>query len=236
MKKAPFTLIELLVVVAIIGMLCTILLPSLNKARESAQRAVCTSNLKQTGIAIYAYSSNQDRYICTNRLVNTVASKRYYRSNNTSKKFGNGSTGYLVDYLGEDDASYFCPGSEHPDGFGGNSGLVYRKGVYMGFPTVKKSARRLDNNFLYSFSVDAAKGWEDFSRIPVLTDPVVNTSAWGVASDPTASVIHGNNGFIPILMSDAGVIQFNRKSYPSIWPYSVQNYAYIMDAILSKGN
>jgi prepilin-type N-terminal cleavage/methylation domain-containing protein len=53
MKK--FTLIELLVVVAIIGILVSLLLPSLVRARELAKAAVCKSNLKQicTGVMIY---------------------------------------------------------------------------------------------------------------------------------------------------------------------------------------
>ncbi|MCM8532028.1 MAG: prepilin-type N-terminal cleavage/methylation domain-containing protein [Lentisphaeraceae bacterium] len=57
-----FTLVELLVVVAIIGILITLLLPSLNKARSSAKKAVCLSNLSQIGIAYSLYAKENNLY------------------------------------------------------------------------------------------------------------------------------------------------------------------------------
>ena len=61
-RASRFTLIELLVVVAIIGILMSLLLPSLTKARMAAKRALCASNLKQGGIAVELYLNDNEAY------------------------------------------------------------------------------------------------------------------------------------------------------------------------------
>ena len=54
-----FTLVELLVVIAIIGILIAALLPAIQSARESARRVTCRNNLRQLGLAVQSYHTNQ---------------------------------------------------------------------------------------------------------------------------------------------------------------------------------
>jgi len=100
--RSGFTLIELLVVISIIALLVALLLPALASARESANRIKCASNLRQFGMALYAYDSDEG----------TVPPGRW----NVQTYIGNSDVGYvhnrLRDSYGISLEMTLCPSGE----------------------------------------------------------------------------------------------------------------------------
>src|SRR5665647_1317503 len=74
-QAQAFTLIELLVVIAIIAILAAMLLPALSKAKQSGYRVVDLNNLKEFGVAMNLYTTdNNDRMPWANWLSGEMTS------------------------------------------------------------------------------------------------------------------------------------------------------------------
>ena len=139
MKK--FTLIELLVVVAIIGILASLLMPSLGKARAEGVRIVCLSQLKQVGLALEMYGSSNDYtfppYV-TESFVNWIGKKTTFRPRGANTRFLNI---YLSGPYKEDDEVPIahCPGDVHGENIYERWGSSY---VYNRWTMMAESLKR----------------------------------------------------------------------------------------------
>lgn len=57
-RRSAFTLVEMLLVVSLIVILISILLPALTRGREMSERTICQNNLRQLGVGLYSYATD----------------------------------------------------------------------------------------------------------------------------------------------------------------------------------
>ena len=206
-KVEYFTLIELLVVVAIIGILSSILLPSVSKARLRAQEAVCKSNLKQLYIGEILYSDGNDGFIFTSNYGAEWMMVTSWNKPSNSSSFHDGNTPFMEPYCGEESSDvYRCPATNYDP----NATIMKDNGrSYEGFIDRNNSSPyKIDQ---YFFQIGNSWYYTDSGRIPLLTDFTAVVGGTNFM-DLGSSTVHGNSGRLNLLSTDGSIILMNWPS------------------------
>ena len=130
-----FTLIELLVVIAIIAILAAMLMPALQKARESARNIACLSNVKQLSAGILFYADSYDEWLPAGYNGYEGSNKTYPWSSIIYNMIVGGSDSgkYSIASYGKPGRIFTCPSEKTPVGPGGNQQFAHGHYTLNGF-------------------------------------------------------------------------------------------------------
>lgn len=109
-QTSAFTLIELLIVVSIFGILASMLMPALQRARQQAKIIICTNNIYQQGLMLNMFASDFDGKTTLQYGTNEPRNSNYYVVNGRHHNFGNM---WRADYL-TDLNILVCPQRHYP--------------------------------------------------------------------------------------------------------------------------
>ena len=215
-RRSGFTLIELLVVIAIIAILIGLLLPAVQKVRESANKTQCVNNLKQLGIAAQAFHGDYERFasgvnIPGTSTVGTASGKSalpplpgyislfeahlpYIEQNNLYSQLN--LTANQYSNVGSPTApgntvvkTFLCPSDTGP------KQIVYVSGAFTDYFGANTYGGNAGINSFYTSSMDETGIFFINSSVNIasITDGTSNTIMFGERNriDPTYDVIYG---------------------------------------------
>ncbi len=201
--RKGFTLIELLVVIAIISLLVSILLPSLQKAKDLAKRTLCTTNIHTQILGCHLYAESYDGFMPINN--SNISSFGFVSPSifwNNWSGLGllyqeQSSSDFNIRYNGiiEDPQTFYCPG---------RSGANYEYWAsYNVFEQPSNSGGRIYMDYLYRYSIadknegsGAYSNFRDPWQISDFKDnlSIIADRCFGTEADTMMLQGHGKDG------------------------------------------
>ena len=199
-----FTLVELLIVVAILGILASLLLPSLSKARDKARDVLCKNNLKQLYLLQMLFADDNDNQVYAHHLRGRFMIETGWNNGSESGNFHANGEQLFEPYLGKDDVNnkidlYRCPSSEYNSTDGAWIAGATNGRNYNGFMRSNYSEpQTLDDLTIHNWNAGHNPPFKNATRKPFMYDFVMETSKGD---------FHGNTGKFNLAVTDGSVIK-----------------------------